>query len=460
MNRMEEYQDLMQEIDMHVPELENTLTRAHRKKARRDRIRRPIVGLTSAFALFVLLVNFCTPVAYACSKIPFIKELAEAVTFSRSLTDAVDNEYVQPIYLEQTDGDVTATVEYLIVDQKQVNIFFRLQSEKYTALSVEPEIVAEDYSWLSHSCGVNDFNVPNGKLQSVTVDFSEEDVPGKLRLLMDIRDQSLFLAMPVEENVTNALSQDFEPDTTDYVASFDFLLEFDPAFTATGKVIPVNQTVVLDGNEIMITDMEIYPTHLRVNVDAAEENEAWLKGLYFYIETDWGMKFDKISNGITATGSTNTPAMVSFRTDSSYFYDAKHLKIVITGAEWLDKDREKVYVNLMEGEIEWLPEGVELDAIEYTEEGWEVRVKAIPREPHHCHQIFSMVCYDMEGNERFDVGLGSYGIVSSDSINENDKPDYFSEFLLLQDYPDDEVWICPIYSHEWFAEEPISIVVQ
>ncbi|MBE5875353.1 MAG: DUF4179 domain-containing protein [Lachnospiraceae bacterium] len=452
MNRMEEYQDLMQEIDVSIPELENTLDRAKRKKIRRDRIRRPIVGLTSAFALFVLLVNFCTPVAYACSKIPFIKELAEAVTFSRSLTDAVDNEYVQPIHLEQTDADVTVSVEYLIVDQKQVNIFFRLYSDRYSSLSVEPEMKAEDYSWLAHSCGVNDFDASNGALRSITVDFMEENVPEKLRLLLDIRDLD---AEAVEVSPEDSMFGDYEEEVFDYVASFDFLLEFDPMFTAAAKVLPVNQTVILDGNEITVTEIQIYPTHLRVEVIDSEKNSAWLKRLEFYIETDGGMKFETVSNGIIATGNPETPSMSSFRADSSYFYDAEQLKIVFTGAEWLNKDQEKVYVNLKTGETGQLPEGVKYVGASKSEEGWLVNFLGKQREPNHVHMLFSHKYYDLEGNQyEINSWSSTYGMIG-EAIEEG----YFGEQIALKDYTADEVWLTSNYSHVWTPEEAIEIIV-
>ena len=47
------------------------------------------------------------------------------------------------------------------------------------------------------------------------------------------------------------------------------------------------------------------------------------------------MRYDPVENGITATGMVDSPMMTSYRADSSYFYEAKHLNIVITGAEWL-----------------------------------------------------------------------------------------------------------------------------
>ena len=135
MNRMEEYQALRATAEQPAAGLEDTLTRARKRlRRRRAMVLRPLTGLAACFAVFVVLVNFCAPVAYACSKVPGLRELAEAVTFSRSLTDAVNNEYVQPIDLKQTQNGITASVEYLIVDQKQVNVFYRLDSKKYESL--------------------------------------------------------------------------------------------------------------------------------------------------------------------------------------------------------------------------------------------------------------------------------------------------------------------------------------
>ena len=136
MNRKLEYEELLQELDKPVPKLERTLERAYAKKKHRSRMIRPFVSVAATFVLFVVLVNFCSPVAYACSKVPILCDLAKAVTFSRSLSDAVENEYVQNLDLTRTDGDITVSVEYLIVDRKQVNVFFRLDSEVYSNLGV------------------------------------------------------------------------------------------------------------------------------------------------------------------------------------------------------------------------------------------------------------------------------------------------------------------------------------
>lgn len=320
MNRMEEYQAMLEALEQSAPGLDTTLERAYAKKRKRtrQRILRPVAGLAACFVLFVLLVNFSAPVAYACARIPGLRELAEAVTFSRSLTDAVDNAYVQPMELSQTSNGITAEVDYLIVDQKQVNVFYRLNSEKYPQLTADPEVFDRDGN--RPSCGYhsNDFNAENGELRCLTIDFVDNNVPDclKIRLHVDSFDV-VSEAVPPEHPAD--IFEDAPEEERNYLASFEFLLEFDPQFTAAGKIFPVNQTVTLDGQDITITKIEVYPTHLRVDVREEDGNSAWLQDLEFYIETDWGMKFEPASSGITATGSVDSPAMVSYRADSTIF---------------------------------------------------------------------------------------------------------------------------------------------
>lgn len=460
MNRLEEYEALLQELEMPMPELDGTLERAQKRKSRRNNVFRPVIGTAAAFLLFVLLVNFSTPIAYACSQIPVLRELAEAVTFSPSLSDAVENEYVQPMNLVQTDGDVTAKVEYLIVDQKQVNVFYRLFSDVYTKINADPRVYSADGTApppCSHSS--NGWDEENGELRSITIDFVDENVPDSLRLNLKVRDFSM---SGNEEPLTDAqVEEDFfepiGPAEEEYIAEFEFLLEFDPQFTAVGKSIEVHQTVELDGQKITITDVEIYPSHLRIDIEDDAENSAWLTKLYFYIETDYGMKFEPVSNGITATGSGDGKSMASFRAESTYFYDAKHLKIVITGAEWLRKDMEKLYINLKTGETGELPEGVAFHSAKEVNSGWILEMKAVQREEGHHHQILGHQFYDAQGNVH---DIRSWSSTTLEAEESEDGITYIIEEVPLADYHEEEVWVEPSYSHEWFAENPVVVEVQ
>lgn len=456
MNRMEEYQAMLAELETEAAGLDATLERAYAKRraARKKRMLRPAAGFAAAFAIFVLMVNFCAPVAYTCSQVPILRELAAAVTFSRSLSDAVENAYAQPMDLSQTDNAITAEVAYLIVDQKQVNVFYRLDSKKYEKLSVDPEVL-DIHDTRPAACNYwsGRFDYENGELRCLTIDFANSNVPNCLKVKLNVYTNTVTDPQPAP-SPENFDDFDYAP-TPDYIAKFEFLLEFDPEFTAAGKILPVNQTVMLDDQAITISDIEIYPSHIRVNITEDMDNTAWLKHLAFYIETDHGMKFDPVSNGITATGTLDSPSMVSYRADSTYFYDADHLELVITGARWLRKDMEKTYVNLSTGETGPLPEGVTLESARKAADGWVVRFRVAYGEHDSIMNPFGNPYYDAAGNE-----YANYYCFSE--LGEPDaagKISYSYRELPLNHYPYDEVWLCPLYSHTWKAESPIVIEV-
>ena len=459
MNRKNEFDAMIEELNRCTTGLETTLDRAYKRKRKKttQMIVRPLAGLAACFAVFVLLVNFCVPVAYACSLVPGLRELAAAVTFSRSLTDAVENEYVQPMDLSQIDNDITAYVDYLIVDQKQVNVFYRLNSDKYESLEIYPEVLNTD-GVRPASCSYSNtgFGADNGELRCLSIDFVNGNVPASLRVKLNVYTNSIRYENVAPEQAVDDIYSDNPYEEPDYLAHFDFLLEFDPKFTATGKVFPVNQTVILEGQAITITDIEVYPTHLRVDIAESEDNTAWLKDLDFYIETDWGMKFDPVSSGITATGSTDSPSMVSYRADSTYFYEANHLKLVITGAQWLRKDMETTYLNLVTGEHGELPEGAAFDSAMKQGSGWVVKFRAAWEEDEPLYQLFGHLFYDADGNE---YEIHHWSSMYGDLDEEGNITFFYDEFPLLH-YTEDEVWLCPEFSHNWVAENPIVITVQ
>ncbi len=450
MNRKNEFEAMIEELNRPAPELETTLDRAYQKRRKRTvNVAVRFVGTFAAcFAVFVLLVNFCVPVAYACSRVPVLRELAEAVTFSRSLTDAVENEYVQPMELSQTQNGITAEIAYLIVDQKQVNVFFRLDSEQYDQLEAHTDALLP--------CGIvnNSFGAENGELRSFTVDFVDEDVPDSMTIYLHVYEDGIREETAPEE-APDDIYRDDNTEEPEFLADFEFHLEFDPEFTETGKVIPVNQTVLLDGQSITITDIEIYPSHLRVNIDESPDNTAWIDMLYFYIETDWGMKFET-GSGIIATGSEDSKSMVSYRTDSPFFYEANHLKLVITGAKFLRKDMETTYLNLVTGEHGPLPDGAEFDHAERRGEDCLLTFRAPYYEDKPMYQLFGHKFYDADGNEyEIHQWSSTYG-----DPDENSNITYFYDIFPLKDYPYDEVWLSPQFSHYWTAENVIVITVQ
>ncbi len=438
MNRNEEFRALCQELEAEAPDLSASVQKAKSRRRRTHLIVRPLAGLAAVFAAFVLLVNLSTPVAYACSRIPVLRELAEAVTFSRSLSDAVAHKYVQGIDQQQSDGDITVTLKYLIVDDRQVNLFYTVTSDRWPELLTSARIFGPEGTQLSSISGTaaskHGFAATADNLRCLTVDLMDEAVPGSL-------DVELTPYLPMDQ-------ADFS------CKALSFHLDFDPEFRAAAKVIPVNRTFTMDGQSFTVTELEVYPTHLRVNLAEDEGNTAWLTDLDFYIETDWGMKFEPVSSGITASGAESTRSMLTHRADSTYFYEADRMKLVVTGAEFLDKNRERIHLNLTTGQSDPLPEGITFDSALRRGSSWSVRFRVTADEAYALFQPFRFTFYDAEGNayrtDSSSTRLGDSG--------EGEAPWFLLE-LPLPGFPFEDVWLCPVYSRSFRPDGAVVIPV-
>ena len=453
MNRNQEYEALLQELEATPAALDGTAKRALRRRRRERRLRIfgvPAGSLAACFVAFVLLVNLFPPFARACGNVPLLRALAQAVAWSPSLSAAVANDYVQPIGQSQTENGITATVEYVIVDQKQVNIFFTLEGKGYETLSAElPEFSPEQH------CAVQgaDFRQKPGTLLHFTLDYQDNDVPEGFTMTLGVTGETAGEAEsqpPAASSVWDALEKDTAPPDNSILATFTFDLKFDPTYTASGEIIPVNSAFQLDGQTLTVTEAEVYPTHVRVNVEGAAANTAWLKSLDFYLENEDGERFEPISNGVTASGDPDTPAMNSFRLESPYFADSAHLTLHITGATWLDKDMERIRVDLKSGTADQMPEGVELYSAERSGDGWRIEFRARSREENHFHQLFYSTYYDPDGTEHDQQAT---------SVTAPDDG-YFYRQMVLRDYPWSEVWLCPAYSRTTTAETPVIIPIK
>lgn len=382
MNRNEEFTEFMKELDGAVPEIGDSIKKGMRRKARKQFLYQPLLGLAAMFVCFVLSVNFCAPVAEACAKIPVLRELAEAVRFSKSLSTAVENEYVQEMNLKQTKGKITVEIPYLIVDQKQLNVFYRFESETYEGLDAFCDLLDENGEEMTgySLCGGN-YGLANEELHQAGIDFSNRDVPGKLLFRMEL------------------YAYDEMGNRSDCLDVFEFLLEFDPTFTEQGETYPVNQSFVIDGQTLTVTEIEVYPTHMRINVTDAPENTAWFKGLKFYVENEDGERFFNNVNGMVSFGSAQKGDEVSYFAESPHFYEAEHLKMVVTGADWLEKGKEETWVNIRTGETGPLPENTRLKGIERDRNG---RLKLVFEQAHiggeSYRSAFGHQGYDENGN--------------------------------------------------------------
>lgn len=428
MNRNREYLELTRELEeMKAPGGSVLRAMARQKKARRGKLfLRPLAGLAAAFAIFVLLVNVSTTVAHACEGIPILSDLAEAVSFSRSLSEAVENDYYQKIGQQQTVDGVTLSVDYVIVDQRTVNILFHVEG------------AGEDYSLVDGNIRLADGSKGEYSIRytpdHMTVDFWDQNVPNVLLL-----------------DAMVELSH-YDPDTEEIkeweVGPYAFRLEFDPSFLVQGKHYAADQTLELDGQHIRITGIDVYPSYTSFTVECDPSNTAWLTGLDCYLLAEDGTRYAE-AQGITGSYYENISDLASFRMESSFFHPTNCLTLCVTGADWAEKNVETV-INLAEGTAEGLPEQIELVGCERTDNGWEINLLDTTGND---RQIHNLDCHSPNGKE-YDMEVHCRPEFDSETS------EYSTERIcwtyILEDYPWDVVRLIPQYTHLSRFEEPIT----
>ena len=318
MDRKQEYDALTQELRQTPPALDGTLDRALERRRTRRRRLWPLRSLAAAAAaVFVLLVNVSTPFAQACAHIPVLSWLAQAVCFSHSLSSAVEHDWVQKVDQTQSDSGYTLTLEDLIVDQKQIHLFYTLAWEdpscEYAMVYVDGGRLSPRPSVLSDSVqGPQDAG-------HIVLDYREEQVPDRLDLELTVRPNG-----------------DGPP-----AARFRFQVTLDPALTAAGQIRPVEQWVELDGQQIYVDRLEIYPTHARLLLEDHPDNTARLTSLLCHLEDETGRRYER-EGGLSGFSDPDTGSLTQLRLASPYFQQPEQLTLRITGAAWQEPDRKSV----------------------------------------------------------------------------------------------------------------------
>ena len=443
MDRTKEFEALRRELDETPPELEYTVTRAKARADSRRRARRwvgiPAGSLAGAFLAFVVLVNSNVAFAQAVSRVPVLGALAAAVDWSGSLSAAVENDYVQVIGQSQTKSGITVTVEYVIVDQQQVNLFVTTENEneEFPYAWVRENVMAPETGYSILSYGEHE----NGQLRRITIDFNDKSqVPEKLTIAFAVR--------PFQN-----YDQWDEVRGQEAAAEFTFTIRFDPTYTASGEVVPIGQWVELDGQRVYVDSLEIYPSHARLKLQDDEENTLRLKDLYFYLEDELGNRYES-EGGIGGYSDPVTGFAFDRRVGSPWFSEGEHLTLYLTGAAWLDEDERTVTVDLVNETAVGLPEGVTLESV------WRQNVNGsdemdlrfrMPYLPSGAgFQLFDWTYADPEGG----VHRNNSGGASTDESGT------FQNWFYLIDYPHDSVILTLNYTQWSSLEEPLAIPIK
>ncbi|WP_297720696.1 DUF4179 domain-containing protein [Intestinimonas sp.] len=462
MNRNEEYWALVAQLHDTPPELSGTVERA-RARTRKRTVRRwlgiPVASLGGAAAAFVLLINCSLPFAMACGRIPLFRELAAAVALSPSLKAAVENDFVQVVDQEQTQNGVTFRLDYLILDAMQINFFYTVSGGDYESYHVYPNITGPDGEKLEGYSIISSEASP-GELGDFNVNYAEDlQVPEALRLTCKVTAQRAEADGRAEAPTSSIWDAPEPKQEPEVVATFTFDLELDERFTVPGETIALDRWVEVEGQRLHFRELVVNPTHARLAVSSDPDNTAWLDGLDFYLEDEKGNRYEagvrsSGSGRLVASGADGTNDVIYYYLESSFFQDPKHLTLYLTGARWLDKDKEWITVDLNTGAASWLPEGVEfLSADRQGEDVWCTMLAP------GIQQLIAWDYRDPEGGEHSFDSMGS-SVYASEPGQENLEEELHQISFALRDYPWDTVELKLNFTHETAFDPPIAVELQ
>lgn len=424
MNRNEEYRALLEQLGADAPAALDGCVEKAQKRVRRHRgWRTSLASLGGMAAAFVLMVNLSVPFALACAQVPGLRELTAAVAFAPSLKAAVQNDFVQYIGQSQSDGKLTMSLDHLIFDSSQLHFFFSVSGGDYDSFHVLPEITDLDGGNL-HGFSITSGMARPGELADFGVNFNDGfQAPEALRLTCKVT------ARKEGVGEAPARSTDEDPRDLGVVATFVFDVTLDPRFTVPGKTFAPQEWVTVDSQRLLIGSLEINPTHARLTVRFDEDNTAWCDGLDFYLTDARGKRYESGShvgsNSSLVSSGTGESGVVVYYLESPHFTGKEPYTLHISGADWLDKGKEWVTVDLDKGTAQGLPNGAKLVAA--LREGENVRLAFSG--PKTNKQLFSWTFRDGDGME-FHVQSGSY----HDRENDDGTVTQTNEFL-LPDYP-------------------------
>lgn len=390
-------------------------------------------------SIFVIMVNLSPTFALACSSIPFIEKLAKAVDFSYSLTRAVEENFVQVIGETKTQDGITITIEHLIVDETEVNIFFTLEGDTNYKYLVTPSPV--DENWYSMSSDVGNIE-KSDDLRSVSIRFRDNQIPS-----------TLYVDLQVERIEFNTIPEKLildgdEPPIIDYYTTIPFVLEVDSYFTEQSREYDVNQTIELNGQSIIFTNLEVHPTQMKLKIQEAESNTKDLKFLEYYLLNPKGEVLEGARTGILSSSDSTDDNTTIYHMETDFFDNSESLTLVITGSKWLDKSQGTVKLDLVNQQADWLHEN-ETFSCELTPNGYILHFDT-PLTSYEDEDgtlvydfgfnAWSIGLYDEDGTQ---IKTVSSSIYSHTQEGETVEVSRFS--IPIPDYFEDYVWIAPTY---------------
>ena len=216
------------------------------------------------FALIFVLANTSTTYIKATQNIPLLSKFNEILNLNDNVYIALNNDYVQEINITKTSGDLTVTVDNIIADEKNVYVFYR---PYYKGKYITEDDISQNYYPFIQNLGES-----NGLLETYGYETKDDYHVASIELgssniILDTNIKRIKLEVEYEKE------------------KVEFEIRVYDSKVAKKKVIETNQEIIINGQTLTISKIEVYPLSMRIHTKQDENNEYWIKNLIFEVKT-------------------------------------------------------------------------------------------------------------------------------------------------------------------------------
>lgn len=458
MTRREEFDALALETRQTPPGLADSVRRAVRRARLRRFVMKPLAAAACFAVSFAALVNVSLPFALAAHDVPVVRELVEMLAVSPSLKEALDHDFVQYLGYTAKDNGITFTLEYMIADQTNLTVFYRLNgTEKYTegkqpydVLDLSFDLTDENGGELEYASVWNHPDEEGGRLRRLSANFMDV-IPAEMRLTLRLSvnedaPDAAEAESPQAESVVGEIDVWFDQERPEFtpLAEAAFPIRVDERLSAAARTIELGQTYDVLGQKLIIDRVELYPTLTRVYWHEDPANDRYILRAPLYLMDAAGEPLltfsDSGLSGFGAAGDESRCAVLQ----SIYFDTDQPFYLCLDSVMTVPKDRLHVYYDPENGFTE-TPEGVTASV---ERDGERLVLKFDFSAAYDAYCTFSSQAFRADGSEYHSVGYGSmFGETRQ-------------EYLAIDDYDGGRVTLCVQNAPREELREPIRLQIQ
>ncbi|MDQ0170483.1 DUF4179 domain-containing protein [Paenibacillus tundrae] len=301
---------------------------------RKSRLRWMMSSVSAA--AIILIFTGCIRVSPAFAsfveQLPGMDGIVSLIRQDKGLMMAIDQSLLQKVGITDEHDGTSVTIEGVITDESRMVIFYTMKGIQ------NPKNLMYDIKLLDK----NGEDLPVGFSYSYPNPTSDEDI---YENMINVS----FTESSPPQDLTVVFKEQKETDANEWRITFPV----DQSLTKGMKrVIPVNQTLVVDGQQIYVNQATLYPTRLVLDMTYDPKNTQKIFGID-------DLQLVDEQGRIWTTNEASLPENgMSVFFESMYFSTPKKLTLHASGIRAVDKDKLHLQIDSESGEIEGGPENL------------------------------------------------------------------------------------------------------